>query len=307
MLRSRLVAVLLLFVCSAPVYAQTCNWYQFGWRFVVSGVTQWESELGYSDGVPTTAAKAAHCAAVGPAGWAVRAPLAWPSDHSFVYSSATLSGDNCVISGTSMSGSFGPFNRNTTAGYFAVGPNCTEPPIEECENTTESTSVVASSVPSNACNPITHCKMKRGAGICIGLSCVFSVTHTTEQCDSGIDPPVEPGDSGEQCAEGAEVEFCKSSDSPAGKNCGFVNGEFACIDAVKPGECKVLSSGARICSQSAGTPPAPDNGTAGQPATPDETLDQTSSTGAAATYNYFNSTTVAGSARDPGTTGENPY
>jgi hypothetical protein len=51
----------------------------------------------------------------------------------------------------------------------------------------------------------------------------------------------------------------------------------------------------------------PDNGTPGQPAPPDQVITTTNTNNVTNTYNYYNTGTVGGSARPPGTSGDNPY
>lgn len=167
------------------------------------------------------------------------------------------------------------------------------------------TFVVETSVPLESCNPVSGCKMKRGAGVCMGLSCIYSVTHSSETCSSNA-TQTPNGTAGEKCVEGSQAEFCRAK-APGDKNCGYLNDQFVCIDAVDTDECAVFPDGGRICGASAPTPPVPDNGTAGTPATPTDTMQVTTPAGDTITYNYFNGGTVAGSSRDPGDSGDNPY
>jgi len=115
-------------------------------------------------------------------------------------------------------------------------------------------------------------------------------------------PAVEP--SGEVCVTSAAgVEYCNG---PYGENCGYVNGKYTCLGKTDSDECFVHTDGGRLCGESAPVPPVPDNGTPGVRATPTDTVSQQSGATAGTTYNYYNSTVVAGSARDPGTSGANP-
>lgn len=165
--------------------------------------------------------------------------------------------------------------------------------------------VVTTMVPPMACNPITQCLMRRGPGVCIDGSCIFTVTHTSESCASVNDPPLENGPRGEKCIEGGDNEWCMSEQGK--KNCGFLNGNFTCLSSVEPDGCDVFPDGSRVCGPVAPTPPAPDNGTPGVPAEPDKELQVTHVNNQTTTVNYYNSTTVNNSARDPGTSGDNPF
>lgn len=90
--------------------------------------------------------------------------------------------------------------------------------------------------------------------------------------------------------------------------CGTVNGQPYCLPTIMSnppcsgGTCGTpqnpvvtLSDGSQLAPAGASTPPAPDNGTAGTPATPDLVLQGTGSDGNPGTYNYWSPSTVAGS------------
>ncbi|HTD72158.1 MAG TPA: hypothetical protein VK652_01425 [Steroidobacteraceae bacterium] len=117
------------------------------------------------------------------------------------------------------------------------------------------------------------------------------------------------GEVGESCIDVGDGEYCAAPNN--GGECGYVNDTYTCLSKVKQDECKVLADGGRLCGAAASsTPPVPDNGTPGQLASPDGQM-----TGASPgtsggipgstinNYNYFGPATVAGSSRDPGTTG----
>lgn len=153
------------------------------------------------------------------------------------------------------------------------------------------------------CNAVSHCKMAVTSSVGVGGATIYKVEHTSQACANGGVPA--PGEgalsAGETCA-GSSPEFCMAK---AGENCGYVNDSFVCLPKVG-NECAVLADGGRVCGSSAPTPPVPDNGTAGVPATPDGQISSTVNN-TTNVYNYFNTTTVGNSARDPGSTGENPY
>lgn len=118
-----------------------------------------------------------------------------------------------------------------------------------------------------------------------------------------------PSDAGENCVAVGDGEYCASPSG--GGQCGYVNDTYTCLDKIKDDECKTLADGGRVCgSEATTTPPVPDNGTPGQLATPDGQVSQTApgaspgiGNGTTNNYNYYSSGTVAGSARDPGSTG----
>lgn len=83
----------------------------------------------------------------------------------------------------------------------------------------------------------------------------------------------------------------------SGENCGQVNGEWFCAKSTKPGACTSTESGGAVCGSNrtdgkTETPPGPDSGTAGDPATPTVSV-KDDATGRVT--NYYNSSTVNGS------------
>lgn len=154
------------------------------------------------------------------------------------------------------------------------------------------------------CNAVSHCKMKVSSSVTAGGATLYSITHSSEVCTHGAVPsPVgDQATPGETCG-GASPEFCLAR---AGENCGYLNDSFVCLPKVGETKCAVFGDGGRVCGNSAPTPPVPDNGTPGTVATPAATV-QSTVNNVTTTLNYFNATQVAGSSRDPGSTGDNPY
>lgn len=154
------------------------------------------------------------------------------------------------------------------------------------------------------CHALSHCKMTVTPSIAVDGTTLYTVKHTSQPCAHGAVPaPVgDQAKDGETCT-GSAPEVCLS---PQGENCGYVNDSFVCLPKIDDDGCAVAGDGGRVCGSKAPTPPAPDNGTAGQVATPDERITSTINS-ASNVYNYFNSTTVAASSRPPGTSGDNPY
>lgn len=124
-------------------------------------------------------------------------------------------------------------------------------------------------------------------------------TVSDEDTPSGSEPE------GEKCMDVGDGEYCAAPSG--GGQCGYMNDSYICLKNVKQNECKPLADGGRVCGAGAvTTPPVPDSGTPGEVAEPDGVLENVPGEGSATNYNYYNSTTVAGSSRDPGTTGEAP-
>lgn len=147
--------------------------------------------------------------------------------------------------------------------------------------------------PEFACDGSTGCMSQLKSLSCVVPPCVGSYVTGSENCTESV--PREP-EEGEVCSG----EFCTSQANE--HNCGFLNDEFVCLGSVPVDGCTVLGDGGRVCGEEAPMPPVPDAGTAGVPATPDLVIEVNDST-----VNYYNSTTVSNSVRNPGTSGENPY
>lgn len=192
-----------------------------------------------------------------------------------------------------------PFNKDTS------GEGCPEEP-EECDPAYSgdvTASADESSVPvgTSRCGQTSHCVLTkvRGDTVSGGTHYLSVWENTGTTCSEGQDaaPPEEPG---EKCTTHGSFEVCVN---PSGEGkCGYVNGQFVCMKNIQKGGCQVFGDGSRLCESSAGTPPAPDSGTPGQPAAPDEQISQTSGS-TTNNYNFYGSGTVAGSSRDPGSSG----
>lgn len=117
--------------------------------------------------------------------------------------------------------------------------------------------------------------------------------------DGGAEPSDEPPES---CQPVGDGEYCMSNSGDG--NCGYLNDKYVCPGKVRDDECIVAADGSRLCGSAVGTtPPAPDNGTPGQVAEPDGQITIINEGGVTNVFNYYGSSTVAGSSRDPGTTG----
>lgn len=80
--------------------------------------------------------------------------------------------------------------------------------------------------------------------------------------------------------------------------CGTFNGEYRCLPEIPSGACVTTAGGQAFCSASAGTPPKPNNGVPGVPASPSLNA-ATAQGGVTNNYQVFNTTTVNNSV--PGT------
>lgn len=186
------------------------------------------------------------------------------------------------------------------------------PPPEPCSG--EADQFVASNVagPNSYCNPVNNCGMR----VVSRQGATATIRQTTESCvpgqpwpDEGAGEPSgdEPtsGDN-ESCQSVGDGSYCQSASGDG--QCGYMNDSYICLNQVAPDECKVGGDGGRVCgSAAATTPPVPDDGTPGHPAAPSGTIstETVNPDGSVTnnTYNYYNSSTVAGSSRDPGTSG----
>jgi len=133
-----------------------------------------------------------------------------------------------------------------------------------------------------------------------------------DSCAGGSEPSGNTADTpdgdeptAEKCVEVGDGEYCAS---PTGdKDCGYLNDTFVCLGKVQQDECKVLGDGGRVCGAGANTtPPVPDSGTPGELAEADGEMSSVTPAGSTTNYNYFNSSTVSASSRDPGTNGAVP-
>jgi hypothetical protein len=220
-----------------------------------------------------------------------------------VASAAGIVGTMVIRYTHTASGGTGTLSQTNTS--TATTGTC--PPPDPCEE--EPYSFTAGNVagPASYCNKVNNCKMyvkSRTGG-------TMTIYQSAESCDpyNNPPPPTMPDDGppgGETCSAVGDGEYCAS---PSGDGqCGYMNDTYICLDRVQDDECKVLGDGGRVCgAQAATTPPVPDNGTPGQLATPDGTISNTTNDGDTAgttnNYNYYNSGTVGGSSRDPGTDG----
>jgi len=155
----------------------------------------------------------------------------------------------------------------------------------------------------NICHESSQCKMtatnvielSSGAGL-------IEYTGTSDSCTTEPEEPIDQANELTNCINSGSDTYC-TEPTLADQNCGYLNDQYLCLDAIPDGNCTFYGNGDMACDDSASTPPAPDNGTAGVAATPDTTINLNGDT-----YNIFNNGTVAGSAGDASGTqqGDNP-
>lgn len=178
------------------------------------------------------------------------------------------------------------------------------PEEEDCGDLSGKWFLGVGAEPTNeVCNGALNCRAEKVAATCTpaeGSSdpdhrCVVTYEYNGDSCGGG-DSEVSPSEDPEVCIG----NFCVNE--PNAKNCGWLNGGFVCLNDVADSGCKVFDDGSRVCGDSAPMPPVPDNGTAGVEAEPDDTFETD-----VGDRDYFDDETVAGSSRDPGGSGDNPY
>lgn len=137
------------------------------------------------------------------------------------------------------------------------------------------------------------------SGLCLGAECTETFRYTSQACTTEPPGGYLPETGSETCLNSPALEYCVSNSYSAGADCGYVNGDWTCLTSTPTGGCQDAAGGV-LCDASAGSPPAPDNGTRSQPAQPDGTLnatrgDQSGNTTGTNEYHFYNGTTVAGS------------
>lgn len=202
-------------------------------------------------------------------------------------------------------------NYSSPAGSGQVRNTVTCPPPPGCDKDAPEIGKTFSGTAANMatrsyCHAVSQCLVSVKQSVSAGGSTIYTGTVTDGDCPSdGSAPEVAPDDLSEDeaCVAVGDGSYCASPKGGDG-SCGFVNSSFVCLQKVKQDECKPVGGGA-VCGSQAGTPPVPDNGTRGQPATPTGTFDAQVGPGQSQTFNYYNSTTVSASSVQVGD-GSNP-
>lgn len=231
--------------------------------------------------------------------YTITAPPSPPgSGGSFSVSMTTV-----VVGGTC--GGHPNTNASYASGNFSIrSAACPPPPDCDMDACPVGTHLSATGGAAEVCNTDCNCKLTK-SGSTGGIT---TYHNTGENCGDAPDAPEDltENDGDEACTSVGDGEYCASSDGDG--QCGYMNDTYVCLQDVKNDECKTLGDGGRVCgNQAASTPPVPDSGTPGELAAPDGTINQELSNPDGSTtnntYNYYNGGTVAGSSRDPGTTG----
>lgn len=203
--------------------------------------------------------------------------------------------------------STGTYNITLSSAQMAACP----PPPGCDQNAPEIGKTFSGSASSMAtrsyCHAVNNCLVSVKASAGVGGSVIYTGTVTNQNCPSdGSAPSVSAADlsESERCVAVGDGSYCVSPKAGDG-SCGYLNSTFVCLQKVKADECKPLGDGGAVCGASAGTPPAPDNGTRGQAAAPTGSIEHQASATSSNTYNYYNSTTVSGSSVAVGD-GSNP-
>lgn len=142
-----------------------------------------------------------------------------------------------------------------------------------------------------------------GFGACAGGECFARVAFTGGGCGA---EPDETGDAltdqpgNMNCVSGGGVTVCAPQNS---QNCGTVNGESVCLDAIPDGRCTFLGNGGMVCASDAAAPPAPTDSSGMSPATPDGEFNAGSEDSEAQDFDYFGPGTVAESGTPTSGTG----
>lgn len=290
------------------------TWYKWAINKDAAGATSPRSYVYASKTIACGAAESNYCSANPTATNCTGGRRPWTAQTS------TLTNTNCK---TALGGTPPAFLQNLITGQEVTTPvvNCPADPPPGCDpiEGQAGTKFTAgdwrdiASTPNDFCHEATSCKIKMRQATQIGGASVWTMEYTAEDCTPGAEEGPEDIDhvDGESCTPVGDGEYCAS---PSGEgNCGYLNDKFVCLDSVPDKGCKYMSDGAGVCDAEAGTPPKPDSGTPGTPATADdeietETRDSAGNPpsgggGCGAGCDYYDPDTVAASERDPTDTG----
>lgn len=198
---------------------------------------------------------------------------------------------------------------NQTYTFFSQTTPCPQNCDQAAASAEATFSVSGSSggQPDTICDSVSHCRSKAyGVGVTLASSGSWAGTYrvTAEACSAADSPGTNNGTQ-ERCTTGASgLVYCANPTTPQGQ-CGWINDTYTCLSNVGANACKSIASGGLACSATAGTPPAPDNGTPGTKAAPTDKLAVKKGDGAGgkslSTVDFFNQAKVSGSSRPAGT------
>jgi len=270
---SRLIALFL--GLTSLAYAEVCTQYQ---------ITAWTPSSWYDT-------PAAACSAAGSARAAATAGSC-PGGGGL----GTDFADNICYTTNCSGAHTGVLSFTTRTGDYCTPEEC-DPEASGPRQSAVSTVPLGGSV----CDTTSNCVLTRTSMATVVGGVEYAGTYENTGVTCGTEPDAEGLEQGEVCIDYGGFEYCTN---PTGSGqCGYVNDQYLCLKSIADGGCKVFGDGSRVCEESAGVPPVPDSGTPGDPATPDATVVADIAGSGDTTYNYYSSSTVTNSSRDPGDDG----
>lgn len=138
-----------------------------------------------------------------------------------------------------------------------------------------------------------------GQNICIDGECFGRYLFSGGPCDGAElpDGAASAASNGTDCISGSGMTLCSAKSD---KNCGTLNGQPICVEAIPPGQCAFLGNGGMVCTSDVAGEPGPTDETGTMPAMPDGEF-QAAGPGAIEPrdFNYYSPATVAASGTDP--------
>lgn len=217
--------------------------------------------------------------------------------------SGEVSGDTCHVEGTETTACIEP---GYPTGCGVGTPYDVDVSISEGEGECEETDCAASAGNTTTLSgsgddaPVESCEAGckatvYGVSASMGGNWVGTYRVTAESCTTGSSGS---SSGAQQCVTGSSgLQYCKNA--TGGGTCGYVNDQFVCLKKTPTNGCQSMPDGSKVCTSTASTPPAPDNGTPGEKATPDDTL-KSKEGSASRNYEYFGPVTVGGSSAGSG-------
>lgn len=187
------------------------------------------------------------------------------------------------------------FTCNAGTGQFSVAfeidpDGCPPSPCEQWADIRASMEG-AGALPSNVCRNMgdgSMCRFVRAGGVSLQVSSGWAAVFKGDGSECSVSDNV---GTAANCIMMESGKYACAG-KPSNANCGKVNGEDVCLEKMPEGACAFMADGSVICDADA--PNQPDNGTPGEQAIPDAVLGLGTGEGAKE-FNYYSSTTVAGS------------
>lgn len=163
----------------------------------------------------------------------------------------------------------------------------------QCDNTISGKTflrpVFSGGATGDICHESSQCVMSAGDTTGLANGDLIEYVGTNQSCNAEPEIDVPPQAEQDQCLSDSSLTWCQSPD-PSDQNCGTLNGDWICLGSVPDGNCTFFGNGNMACAANATSPPAPDTGTPGNVAPPDNTINHNGNT-----TNIYNNTTVTGS------------